>query len=62
MSYWFLPFQTGTLSDATTVFNRLREWRRTKIGIENGQERDLADSRERSERERELRTLAKHIS
>lgn len=33
-----------------------------KIVIENGQERDLADSRESSERERELRKLAKYIS
>lgn len=62
MSDWFLPVQTGTLSGATTVFNRLREWRRTKIGIENGRERDLADSPESAEREHELRTLAKHIS
>jgi hypothetical protein len=29
------------------------------IVIENGQERDLADSRESSDRERELRKLAK---
>lgn len=36
--------------------------KRNNIVIENGQERDLADSRESSERERELRKLAKHIS
>lgn len=35
---------------------------RNKIVQENGQERDLADSRTSAERDREIRKLAKHIS
>lgn len=33
-----------------------------KIVTENGQERDLADSRPSSSREKEIRKLAKHAS
>lgn len=34
---------------------------RSKIVVDGSEERDLADSRESSEREREIRKLAKHI-
>jgi hypothetical protein len=36
--------------------------KQSKIVVENGQERDLADSRETPERDREIRKLAKHVS
>lgn len=36
--------------------------KKSKIVVENGQERDLADSREGTERGRELRKLAKNCS
>lgn len=36
--------------------------KKSKIVVEDGQERDLADSRESMDRDKEIRKLAKHIS